>query len=424
MPSMHQVVPPSVDVAIIGGGIIGVSTAYALARAGVRVCVFEKGVLAGEQSSRNWGWVRTLDRDPAEVPLAMRANHLWGDIQACTDVGFRRTGMLYLQEGSRDAARHQHWLHTARAFGPDAMMLDRAQALRHLPESPRAWSGALYSASDGVAEPGMATQGIAGLARQHGAGVLEHCAVRGLDIEAGRVAGVVTEHGPVRAQAVLLAGGAWSRLFCGNSGIEFPQLKVRGSVLRTQPFDAPLAATVNARNFTCRKRADGGYTVSQFGASMADVVPDSFRLMGKFMRAWLANNAFVKVRFGKRFFEELAIPRRFGLDAASPFERHRVLDPVASPQAVKTAWRRLTETFPVFRGASIGRAWAGYIDVTPDALPVMSPVDGLPGFFLASGFSGHGFGIGPAAGEFMADLVLGRTPRVDARPFRFSRFTE
>jgi len=424
MTSAPQALPSAVDVAIIGGGIIGVATAYALVQAGVRVGVFEKGVLAGEQSSRNWGWVRTLDRDPAEVPLALRARQLWGDIQARTEVGFRRTGMLYLQEHSRDAVRHHRWLYTARAFDLDAMMLDRPQALRYLPESPRPWSGALYSASDGVAEPGMATQGIAGLARQHGAVVFEHCAVRGLDLEAGRVAGLVTEHGRVRASTVVLAGGAWSRLFCGNSGVEFPQLKVRGSVLRTQPFEAPLAATVNALDFTCRKRADGGYTVSQFGASMADVVPDSFRLMGKFMRAWLANNAFVKVRFGKRFFEELAIPRRFALDGPSPFERCRVLDPVASPQAIKTAWRRLTTTFPVFRGARIGRSWAGYIDVTPDALPVMSPVDAVPGFFLASGFSGHGFGIGPAAGEFMADLVLGRTPRADARPFRFARFAE
>ncbi|MCD0502419.1 FAD-binding oxidoreductase [Bordetella petrii] len=419
-----QTVPPAVDVAIVGGGIIGISTAYALAQAGARVAVFEKGVLAGEQSSRNWGWVRTLDRDPAEVPLAMRAGELWAGIQSRADVGFRRTGMLYLQENSQDAARHQRWLDSARAHAPDAVLLDRAQALRYLPESPRSWVGALYSASDGVAEPTMATQGIAALARHHGASVLEHCAVRGLDVQAGRVTGVVTEKGPVRAQAVVLAGGAWSRLFCGNSGAEFPQLKVRGSVLRTQPFSGPLAATVNAKDFTCRKRADGGYTVSQFGASMADVVPDSFRLMSKFMRAWLANNAFVKVRFGKRFFEELAIPRHFDLDRASPFERHRVLDPSASPRAIQTAWRRLTQTFPAFHAARIGQAWAGYIDVTPDALPVMSPVDGIAGFYLASGFSGHGFGIGPAAGELMADLVLGRAPRVDVRPFRFSRFTK
>ncbi|MBO9352441.1 FAD-dependent oxidoreductase [Bordetella petrii] len=424
MSNAHQTLPPAVDVAIIGGGIIGVSAAYALAQAGTRVCVFEKGVLAGEQSSRNWGWVRTLDRDPAEIPLALRANQLWAGIQARADVGFRRTGILYLQESRQDAARHQRWLDTARAYGVDASLLGRAQALRHLPDSPRSWSGALYSESDGVAEPALATRGIAGLAQQHGAMLFEHCAVRGLDRAGGRVTGVVTERGPVRAQAVLLAGGAWSRLFCGNSGVEFPQLKVRGSVLRTQPFDAPLAATINARNFTCRKRADGGYTVSQFGASMADVVPDSFRLMGKFMRAWLANNAFVKVRFGKRFFQELAMARRFELDRVSPFEQHRVLDPAASPGAIRQAWRRLTESFPVFGAARIAQAWGGYIDVTPDALPVMSAVDAIPGFYLASGFSGHGFGIGPAAGELMADLILGRAPRADVHAFRYSRFDE
>src|SRR5690606_5333098 len=127
----------------------------------------------------------------------------------------------------------------------------------------------------GVAEPGLATQGIAALAREHGARLYEHCAVRGLDVQAGKVAGVVTEHGRVRAQAAVLAGGAWSRLFCGNSGVEFPQLKVRGSVMRTHPFPASLDVAVNAGDFTCRKRADGGYTVSQFDASIADVVPDS-----------------------------------------------------------------------------------------------------------------------------------------------------
>ncbi|GAB1578588.1 NAD(P)/FAD-dependent oxidoreductase [Bordetella petrii] len=414
--------PEAVDVAIVGGGIIGICTAYALAQAGMRVCVLEKGVLAGEQSSRNWGWVRTLDRDPAEVPLALRANQLWGEIQARADVGFRRTGILYLQEDRHDAQRHQRWLELARACETGATLLDRAAALRLLPESPRPWSGALYSPTDGVAEPGLATQAIAGLARGHGAMVLERCAARGLDLQAGRIAGVVTEHGLVKAQAVLLAGGAWSRLFCGNSGIEFPQLKVRGSVLRTEPFDAPLSATVNGKTFTCRKRADGGYTVSQFGASMADVVPDSFRLMSKFLRAWLANNAFVKVRFGKRFFEELAIPRRFALDDVSPFERCRVLDPAPSARAIAMAWRRLTAAFPVFNAARIAHAWGGYIDVTPDALPVMSQVDGIPGFYLASGFSGHGFGIGPAAGELMADLILGRAPRVDIHPFRLARF--
>jgi len=415
-------IPDAVDVAVIGGGIIGVCTAYVLAQQGVSVAVFEKGVLAGEQSSRNWGWVRTLNRDAAEIPLALRAQTLWGEIQSRIDVGFRRTGILYLQESDDDRARHARWIDIARPYGCDATLLTSHQVAKYLPPSPRPWCGALYSASDGVAEPGLATQGIAALAREHGARLYEHCAVRGLDVQAGKVAGVVTEHGRVRAQAAVLAGGAWSRLFCGNSGVEFPQLKVRGSVMRTHPFPASLDVAVNAGDFTCRKRADGGYTVSQFDASIADVVPDSFRLMGKFMRTWLANKTFVRLRLGRRFFEELAIARRFDLDSTTPFEQHRVLDPQPAAAAVRQAWKRLVATFPAFNETRIAQSWAGYIDVTPDALPVMSAVQQVPGFFLASGFSGHGFGIGPAAGEVMADLVLGREPRVDIEAFRFSRF--
>jgi glycine/D-amino acid oxidase-like deaminating enzyme len=416
--------PGAVDVAIIGGGVIGVSAAYALAKAGITVAVFEKATLACEQSSRNWGWVRTLTRDVPEVPLAIRANHLWGEIQGMTDVGFRRTGMLYLQENEADAASHQAWIDAARDHGLDACLIGRQAALQYLPQSRRAWQGALFSATDGVAEPQLATQGIAALARAQGAIIVEHCAVRGIERAAGKVSAVITEHGRVGAQAVLVAAGAWSRLFCGNLGADFPQLKIRGSVLRTEPFDAGLAATINGKDFTCRKRADGGYTVSQFGASMADLVPDSFRLMRQFLRPWLANNTLVRLRVGKRFFQELAIPRRFALDRVSPFERHRVLDPRPSRRGVEQAWRRLADAFPVFEGARIAQSWAGYIDVTPDALPVMSAVPGLPGLYLASGFSGHGFGIGPAAGEAMAHLIQGNTPAVDMRAFRFERFAQ
>ncbi|QCS65599.1 FAD-binding oxidoreductase [Achromobacter denitrificans] len=420
--SLPSALPPAVDVAIIGAGIIGVSTAYALAQAGVRVAVFEKGAVACEQSSRNWGWVRTLGRELPEVPLALRANQLWGQIQDRIDVGFRRSGILYLQESDADAAGHQAWIDGARAYGIDARLLGSREARGLLPQTARNWTGAMYSANDGVAEPQLAAPAIAALARAAGAQILEGCAVRGVELAAGRISAVVTERGRVAAQAVLVAAGAWSRLFCGNLGADFPQLKVRGSVLRTTPVEGGPAAAVNGRDFTCRKRADGGYTVSQFGASMADVVPDSFRLMRHFLRSWLANRDFVRLRFGTRFFEELGMPRHFPADRASPFERHRVLDPRPSERGIEQAWRRLTHAFPVFAQASILQSWAGYIDVTPDAMPVMDAVPRLPGLYLASGFSGHGFGIGPAAGEAMAQLIQGRTPAIDLHPFRYGRY--
>lgn len=411
-----------VDVAIVGAGIIGISTAYALAKAGLSVAVFEKGTIACEQSSRNWGWIRTLSRDMPEVPLALRANRLWRDIQEQVDVGFSQRGILYLADCARDIEQYHHWLERAKPLGVDARLLDRASTIRLLPTTNRRWVGALYSPTDGVAEPAIATRNIASLAAAQGCRIVEHCAVRGVETTAGRVSALVTEHGTVKTQSVLVAGGAWSRLFCGNLNIEFPQLKVRASVLRTTPVNTPMDIAVNGKQFTCRRRADGGYTVSQFGASYADVVPDSFRLLRHFLPAWVKNNGLVKLRFGKRFLEELSVPRRFSLDAITPFEQCRMLDPQASAGFVASTMKTLSDAFPDFKNAQVAQSWGGFIDVTPDALPVMSPVDTMPGLYLASGFSGHGFGIGPAVGEVMADMIRGARVAIDTHPFRLSRF--
>ncbi|MEH6775736.1 MAG: FAD-binding oxidoreductase, partial [Cereibacter changlensis] len=108
----------------------------------------------------------------------------------------------------------------------------------------------------------------------------------------------------------------------------------------------------------------------------------------------------------------------------SPFEYNRVLDPVPSKALSNKALAAACRAFPAFAKAEIAQRWAGYIDVTPDAVPVISAIDRVPGFFMASGFSGHGFGIGPAAGRLMADLVTNRTPLVDPTAFRFNRFTD
>ena len=84
----------------------------------------------------------------------------------------------------------------------------------------------------------------------------------------------------------------------------------------------------------------------------------------------------------------------------------------------------MTEAFPVFHAMQVAESWGGMIDVTPDGLPVISAVDALPGFFIATGFTGHGFGIAPGAGRLMAELVMGETPVVDPTPFRYSRFSD
>ncbi len=128
------------------------------------------------------------------------------------------------------------------------------------------------------------------------------------------------------------------------------------------------------------------------------------------------------IRLFGRFQEEARIPRRWKLDQASPFEATRVLDPQPNPAIVEESRQNLVRAFPAFASARIAQSWGGLIDTTPDAVPVIGPVPSVPGFFLMSGFSGHGFGIGPGAGRLMAELVSGANPCVDPAPFRFERF--
>jgi glycine/D-amino acid oxidase-like deaminating enzyme len=419
-------VPARAAVVVIGGGIIGTSTALALAEKGINVVLCEKGEIGAEQSSRNWGWCRTQGRDPREIPLSLEAMRMWRGLNARIggEAGFRADGVIYLCSSEKDLAKYEAWLDEARIYQVDARLLSSTEVAELLPGATRKWLGGLYSPSAGRAEPQKAAPAIAAAARRRGATVLTHCAVRGVETKIGRVSAVITEKGRIDCDSAVLAGGAWSRLFCGNQGITFPQLKVRASVMRTAPLEGMPQPAVGGAGFAFRRRLDGGYSVANRGASTAEIVPDSFRLFFRFLPALGAQWNDLRLRLGSRFFEELRTPRRWALDAASPFEKVRILDPEPDNNLLDAAQATLTATFPAFARAKIIERWAGFIDVTPDVVPVIGPVQSVPGFFLASGFSGHGFGIGPAAGRLMADLVAGDAPLVDPHPFRFERLID
>src|SRR5436305_14112970 len=269
-------VPAKADVVIIGGGIIGTSAALFLAQRGVSTVLCEKGHIAGEQSSRNWGWCRKMARDPREIPLIIESLRLWAGMNQMVEAetGFRTCGIMYLGESAEDLARMEAWLEHAREYQLDTRLIDRADVARLLPGIAKPWAGALYTPSDGKAEPQMAAPAIAAAARRHGASVLQNCAVRGVETAAGRVAAVVTEKGRIACGSVVLAGGAWSRLFCGNLGIGLPQLKVLATVMRTEPLEGGPEISASGGLFGFRKRMDGGYTVATLGVRTIDLVPD------------------------------------------------------------------------------------------------------------------------------------------------------
>lgn len=418
--------PSHVDVVVIGGGIVGVSTALELAERGVSVLLCEKGEIGGEQSSRNWGWVRLSMRDPREIALMREAIRIWEglDQRVGRATGYSRSGILFTTSTEKSYEEHARWAENLEPHQVECRMISGAELDARMPGHRVQTKGALYTPVDGRAEPQWAAPAIAEGARDAGAVVMTKCAVRSVDVAAGRVAGVVTEKGRVACDRVVLAGGAWSRLFAGNAGVELPQLKVLNTVMRSSPVEGGPEASIWADDFALRKRADGGYTVANGSVNVVDIVPDSFRLARQFWPSFRQEWRVLRFRLGARWREEAGYKRRWRPDEVTPFEQMRVLDPVPSPRVRDAAWRDAQTAFPFLQSAQVVQSWAGLIDVTPDAIPVISAVDDLPGLFIGTGFSGHGFGIGPGAGRLMADLVMDRSPVVDPYDFRLSRFSD
>ena len=420
-----DVLPSRADVVVVGGGIIGVTTALFLALRGVDVVLCEKGRVAAEQSSRNWGWCRKMGRDPAELPLAIESLRLWEAMNelAGAETGFRRAGILYTCDTDKDVQEYERWLGHAMLYQLDSRLLSGEEVAARVPGATRRFAGGLLTASDGRAEPFKAVPAMAEAARRTGARIVQHCAVRGFETKGGRVGTVVTEKGRIDCATIVLAAGAWSRLFCGNHGIDFPQLKILGSVMRTAPLEGLPEIAVGGSDFAFRKRLDGGYTVVQRNANVAEIVPDSFRLFFDFMPALKAQWHELRLRVGQRLIDEWRMKRRWRLDEETPFEQVRVLDPLPNRGVLEEAKVNLAGVHPAFKAMRIEESWGGLVDVTPDAVPVMDEVAAVPGLFIASGFSGHGFGIGPGAGRLMADIVTGTEPIVDRTPYRLDRFT-
>lgn len=419
--------PAEAGLVVIGGGVVGVATALFARRRGLSVVLVEKGRIAAEQSSRNWGWIRAQGRDPAELPVMLEARGLWRELaaQAGEDIGLAETGVLYLADSDADMARYADWLRIARARDLDTRLLSSAETAAMLPEAAKRWPGALWTASDMRAEPWLAVPALARLAAREGVVIRENCAARGLDIEAGRVAGVVTEAGRIRARSVVLAGGAWSSLFLRRHRVAIPQLSVRSTAVRAEAAP-PFPGQAVDGDLGWRPRADGGLSLALGSGHDFFIGPDAFR---QFL-TWLptAKSTFANTRFGvaapSGYPDAWTTPRRWNDDEPSPFEAMRVLDPPANPLYVARIARLFAERFPALGVPEISHAWAGMIDSMPDVVPVIDEVPALPGLVVATGMSGHGFGIGPGVGRVVADLVAGRSPGHDLKRFRFSRFAD
>ena len=416
--------PGAVDVAVIGGGIVGCSAAYFLAREGLRVAVFEKGRIAGEQSGRNWGWVRQQGRSPVELPLMMRSLQLWLELrEELGDIGFRQGGSLYLAEDDAQLAELEEWLSVAREHRLDTRLLDAQELAAVLRTDDRRWSGALHTASDARAEPSRATPAIARAAQRRGAQIFSHCAVRG-----DRSRGWPPSGCDYRARA--------------RRGID-GRLRRRCLDEQLLPIDRHHLPAIDRRRHSRAHRSDPRDPRWRSLVSCHRDPPSSGRRLHG--RAWRLIPPFIDPQHAAARPQVLAgLPpgsrfnpgsprlgrssRRCALLRAGQWMRFRPSN--ASGCCTRSLKSRsssqmraaLERCFPEIAPAAFVETWGGMIEASPDVLPVISHVDGHEGFLVASGFSGHGFGIGPGAGKLIADMVRGVADRDEVRAFRLQRF--
>ncbi|AMJ59800.1 NAD(P)/FAD-dependent oxidoreductase [Bosea sp. PAMC 26642] len=369
------------DVVIVGGGISGTAAAYEIARAGHSVTLFEARSLAAMASGWTLGGVRQSGRDPAELPLARAAVERWSGLDEELDAqtGYRRHGNLRLARTEAEVELIRDLVVSQRALGLDIDYLPDNAAIRAIaPAIGPSILAASFCHGDGHADPIPATRAFAAAAARHGAVIRDGVGVRALIASGNAVTGVETTTGEiVSAGRVIVATGVHAPELLAPLGLDLP-LRIRlVSVLQTAPLPAIFAQVFGVANADAagRQELDGRLRITTGGGD------------------WLHD------------------PASWTPDALAP---HAVV--------IAGLIERVTQVLPALAEAGVSRIWGGLIDLTPDALPAFDSHTGIEGLIVAAGFSGHGFGIGPATGEILADLALGRQPRFDLAPFRFARF--
>lgn len=424
--------PSSADVVIIGGGIQGVCSALFLAERGMNVVICEKGAIAGEQSGRAYSQIMSWELEMYVLPLIMHSKELWKGmnerIGADTSWRLRPRVQTYSKEEGLAAA--QKWVSEARQIESsngklDIKFIEGEELKKQIPGARTNWKTGGFEADAASVDPEIGAPMIARYLKSKGVKIFTHCAVRGLETEAGRISGVITEKGEIRASTVVLAGGAWSRLFLGNLDLELRTLPLFLSQQRLTGVEgAPQGNGAIGDGVYYRRQADGTYA-SAPRIFTAPFVRESLTIGWDYLPALMKGGMDglpVYYSLNRELINSFLVKRKWSMNEVTPFEKMRIATPTPSQEFCDLALQRLRNEFPVFNQSKVIERWGGCLDVAADLAPVISPVEQYPGLFLNTA---HSFGMtqGPAAGELVADLITGVKPKVDPTPYRFSRFS-
>ncbi|MFI7065772.1 NAD(P)/FAD-dependent oxidoreductase [Kribbella sp. NPDC050124] len=375
--SRARTLPAAAEVVVIGGGIMGVSTAYHLASAGKRVVLLEKGALGQGSTCHAAGGVRGFFSDEVNIRIGLRsldAFERFGDLFG-TEIDLHQTGYLFLVDNTEDLAVFERNVALHNAAGGDSRMVSAAEAKRLSPLiDSTGILGAAWSPRDGHCTPESVVQGYAKAARAAGATLLTNCPATGIETDGSRIVKVLTAAGAIRTDQVVCAAGAWSAQVGGWVGVDLPVVPLRRQIAVTEPIPGLDPKTP--------------FTI-EFSTSL----------------------------YFHREGEGLLVGCPEAVDSWS-------FDTSRDPAWLTTLAEAIERRVPALGEVGIGRGWAGLYEMTPDHNAVIGRSRTVPGFVYACGFSGHGFLMGPAIGEVLRDLCLDREPVVDVTSLDAERFSE
>ncbi|HJM75158.1 MAG TPA: FAD-binding oxidoreductase [Dehalococcoidia bacterium] len=420
----EAMVPRQADVVIVGGGIVGAASAYYLAQRGVSVVLLERAEVGAEQSGRNWGFVRQQGRHPLEIPLAVESNRIWqsAETDLDADIEWTRGGNLGFALTEERLAQYEGWIEEARGL-IDARIVTPDEIRGLIRGLKGDVLGGLHTPSDGHADPVKATRAFASAAEAAGATIVTGCAVDGIETSDGTVIGVSSERGEIAASTVVNAAGAWSSRLLSALGLRLPQRLVRATVQRTTPLPPITSAGVWAGGFSFRQRRDGRVILAG-GRVQHDMTLASLPQLRRFLPNFWRNRELFRLRVGRPLLRDLADRMSRGERSRYPFRSAHATDPGPDQQLAERALQMFREWLPEAGAVESEQQWAGVIDSTPDAIPVIDALDSPRGLVVATGFSGHGFALGPIAGRLVSELIVDETPSLDLTGFRYARFAE
>jgi sarcosine oxidase subunit beta len=368
--------PDHASVVIVGGGIMGLSTAFHLARAGVTdVVLLERDELGSGSTCKAAGGVRAQFSDAVNIELGLRSLRTFETFAADfgQEIDLHQVGYLFLLDRPEHVAEFEANVTLQNQLGVPSRMIDVAEAKRLSPlVATDGLLAAAWSPTDGHCTPESVVMGYAAAARRAGARIVRGCAVTGIVHDGTTISAVETEHGTIATDTVVCAAGPWSQALGAMADVDLPVVPVRRQILTTDAVPGLAADTPFTIDFSTSMYFHTEGPGLLIGMSDPDEQP-GFSMQRS--EAWLP-------RLGE------VIARRA----------------------------------PALADVGIAGGWAGLYEMTPDHNGLVGEAEGMSRFLYATGFSGHGFLMGPAVGEVVRDLYLGRTPVVDVGSLDVRRF--